>query len=479
MSEIPMSTINLAAGKPHGRSRRGAGTRQTGLNNMLFWLLLSLVALVPLPLASVRPFFWGMAAVYLGLLGAFYAISLARLGEDFRSTPRFGILCAAGFGLFYLALVVQVLPIGGMFGGFLVIDAPGVTLRSEQISIAPGMTVLTLIRQLAYGLFFFLMLQVLANENRRMLLLDALLVVVAVYAAYGMISLQSGDTILGMPKWAYLGSATSTFVNRNSFATFLSLGAVITAVRYAGILVVRSRQHADDGRIRGTASALLLYALAFAMLGLALLATQSRMGLFAGAVGSALGFCLMLTKAQGRIRFLGLAVASALLLGGAAFLIAGDQMLDRVVLLANDSQIRSNFYAQIIELIAQRPFTGWGGGSFEQAFQLVHRPPVNVDFTWSLGHNTYLTLWSEMGIVAGSIPILIVAFLAVMMIGRFLRASGGSNVIAHLATALGAVAVVGVHSLADFSIEIPANAVLFLAILACGTSALQAVKQRT
>ena len=473
-----MSTINLAAGKPRGRSRRGAGTRQTGLNHKLFWLLLVLVALVPLPLASVRPFFWGMAAVYVGLLGAIYAVSLARLGEDFRSTPRFGIICAAGLGVFCLALVVQVLPIGGMFGGFLVIEAPDVTLRSGQISIAPGMTVLTLIRQLTYGLFFFLLLQVLANENRRTLLLDALLVVVVIYAAYGMVSLQSGDTILGMPKWAYLGSATSTFVNRNSFATFLSLGAVIAAVRYASVLVVRSRQHVDDGRVSGTVSALLLYALAFAMLGLTLLATQSRMGLFAGAVGSALGFCLMLTKAQGRTRVLGLAVAGALLVGGAAFLIAGDRMLDRVLLLANDSQIRSNFYAQIMELIAQRPLTGWGGGSFEQAFQLVHRPPVNVDFTWSLGHNTYLTLWSEMGIVVGSIPMLILAFLSAMMIGRFLRANSGSNVTAPLATGLGAVTVVGVHALADFSIEIPANAVLFLAILACGTSALASPKQR-
>ena len=49
-----------------------------------------------------------------------------------------------------------------------------------------------------------------------------LLLVIIACGVYALISLQSGDTILGLPKWAYLGSATGTFVNRNSFATWAS-----------------------------------------------------------------------------------------------------------------------------------------------------------------------------------------------------------------------------------------------------------------
>ena len=461
------SLSSTASAAPRHRSHshaRGLDT-QTALNKRMFWALLGLVALVPLPLGSARPFFWAMAGACVGLASLLYALSLIRLGEDFRLIPAFGKLLGSLFALFCLAFVAQLLPIGGLFGGFAVASGAGLELTSNQISIAPGMTLFMLIRQLSYALFLFLAMQVMANESRRLRMLDGLLIVILAYGAYGMISLQSGDTILGMPKWAYLGNATGTFVNRNSFATFLAMGAAIAAVRIAGLLVERSHQHPDDGRIKGIASALVLNAMALAFLFLVIIATQSRMGLFAGIVGSLAGFCLLLGKAQGRIRLAGPLIAIPLV-GAIAFGVLGNEVFDRFVQIEGDSTIRTNLYAQILELIGQRPFIGWGGGSFEHAFQLVHRPPVNVDYTWQLGHNTYLSLWAELGVFAGSIPIVIIAALAALILKRFFTRSTDSRSIVPQAAAIAVIVVVGVHALADFSLEIPANAFMLMAVLA-------------
>src|SRR5690606_38321648 len=76
-----------------------------------------------------------------------------------------------------------------------------------------------------YAMLFFLVAQVSVNPHRGRQMLRFLFWVTVAYAVYGLVSLtQLGDTLLGLDKWAYLGSATGTFVNRNSFATFLAFG---------------------------------------------------------------------------------------------------------------------------------------------------------------------------------------------------------------------------------------------------------------
>src|SRR5690606_18271892 len=81
--------------------------------------------------------------------------------------------------------------------------------------------------------------------------------------------------------------------------------------------------------------------------------------------------------------------------------------------------------------------------------------------------NTYLALWSELGIVAGSIPILLVAVGFVAIAIRF-RGSRSRLDTAPQAAAIAVTVTCAVHSLAAFSLEVAANTLIFLAILACG-----------
>jgi O-antigen ligase len=106
---------------------------------------------------------------------------------------------------------------------------------------------------------------------------------------------------------------------------------------------------------------------------------------------------------------------------------------------------------------------GWGGGSFELAFPLYHRLPLLTDGVWDHAHSSYLGLWVELGFLAGSIPILVIAGLGGAALRAFLRSR--ENWAIGLA-ACGAVVVAAVHSTVDFNLETQANTYLLVAILA-------------
>ncbi len=119
-------------------------------------------------------------------------------------------------------------------------------------------------------------------------------------------------------------------------------------------------------------------------------------------------------------------------------------------------------------MIELRPWTGWGGGTFEIAFRAVQSQALDSTLLWDRAHNSYLSLWSELGVVFGSMLILIVALIAILIIRRL---PGATRSLPPLLIGLGAITVGAVHSLADFSLEIPAIAMQFTAILALAATA--------
>jgi O-antigen ligase len=422
-----------------GTSRPASRTLRP--NQLLFVALALLLVFAPLPLASARAVFWGVNAIYVGALAGLYFLWLGLAGRTLPVQTRSLWVVGACFAALCLFLAAQ-LALG--------------------LSLAPGMTLLMLLRHLTYGLFFLLLLQVLAREDRRLRLLTILLVAITAYAAWGLVSLRTGDTILGMDKWAYQGVATGTFTNRNAFATFLAMGATIAATRLGAGIAERRHSRPD---LQG----MLLPALAMGVIVLALLATQSRMGIFVGAVGILLGLLLTLARAWRTWQVLtgGLVAIAVVTIPFLAYF--GDTLIDRLGSLEGSASGRASLYAQVLQLIGLRPWTGFGGGSFELAFPLVHTLPVDPAVTWDRAHNIYLSLWSETGLLAGSIPIAIVAFFAVTIAFRFRKASRPANIIPQ-ATALAVVSIVALHSMVDFGLEIQANAFMFLAVLANGVA---------
>lgn len=468
MQQIEITTTPASQTGPR-MARPALWSRQTQLNDTTAWLLMILVALAPVPLGSNRGFFWATTAVAVGLIGVFYSYRLGRLGEavhhGFRRM-RLSVVLAVLLGAF---LVLQTVPIDllgpwadGATRYLSVVTQDGAILSPNTISFAPQSTWLMLLRMVTYSVFYLLMLQIATNDRRKALVLNAVLVIVTLYAIYGFVSLaQLGDTILGLPKWAYVGSATATFVNRNSFATFLAFGSVVAMALVAGKL---TRSGDEDGpavapRLDTT---ILLYLLAFAIIVVTLYATQSRMGVAAAIAGSltVIGVAVARFRLQGRMLAIVAVFALAIVLGFFAY---GQGLLERLGSVDTASDVRLDLYAQVVQMILARPFVGYGGGAFEIAYPLFHQPPVSADMVWDRAHNTYLSLWVELGVVAGSIPMVLLLVAGV----RIVRGLGKvrADWTAKLA-GLGVMVVGATHSLVDFSLEIQANTLLFLAIVA-------------
>ncbi len=451
------------AGGGHAHARMST---QTKLNDLVGLALLAFLALAPLPLGGNRPFFWAAGASFLGVLGLVYGLLLVAGGRTLRY-PLTRIPEVAGLAaLLIFYLVLQLLPVASLFGMSTRSFDGGVTISSPTISLAPGSTVLMLIQVAGYAMLFFLVAQVAVNPHRGRHMLRVLFWVTVAYAVYGLVSLtQLDDTLLGLEKWAYPGSATGTFVNRNSFATFLAFGAVMGAA----IAIELAAPEADrPAAARAWLGEFVLVSVGVVFLVAALLATQSRMGVAAAGVGA----LVVVVGGLGRTRatagrWLAAAAIAAALVGGLVYLF-GLGLLERLGSVESSADVRFQLYQQVVQMIAAEPWLGHGGGSFAAVFPLFHRLPVSPDLVWDMAHSTYLALWAELGVVAGSLPLLIVAALVLRMLPGL---AGEPRRRTPILAAIGMVVVAAIHSTVDFGLEIQANAQLLLAVLAIATAA--------
>ena len=424
---------------------------------------MAILAMAPFPLGSARPAAWIAWAMVVGLVAVIYVGGRLLAGADLMVVPRRMRAVSLMFGLFCTALIVQAVPLGTLFGGVSFVAPDGAVFTSDSLSLSPGATFLMLLRMITFALFFLIIAETSLDSRTPRTLLRWLLAIAVSYALVGLFFLRQGDTFIGMEKWAYAGSATASFVNRNSFATFLSFGLVLGVAQLCTELRDLSRE-----RFVSPLRTLLRSRAAYVGTGLiiiiaALIATQSRMGVLSGVVG--MGVVLVATAVHQRPTA-GMAAVAAVVTALIVTLLVvgfGSGLMERLGSLDTDAGGRAALYEQIVGMIASRPWTGFGGGSFELAFPLFHQLPVAPDVTWDKAHSTYLALWSEMGVVIGSLPLVIYGMLVLQAV-RLLMARKGQGLVA--VSALGCVAVAATHSLVDFSLEIQANTFVLLAVLA-------------
>lgn len=462
-------SITEMTGQGTSHVRSGGEMVVRNANHWLSRLLVIFIAVSPIPFGSNRPVFWALSATVLAIAALYYAISIARSGGRFRYPVRRLGVSGALFAILCGYLIVQSVPIGFWFGPVMIAVPGGLTLPSMSLSLTPGDTVLMLTRFVSYGLFLFLMLQVSVNRERARAMLRMVAIIIAAHAIYAMLALtQFGDTILFIEKWTYLGSATGTFINRNSLATFIAMGATVCLA-----LLFRELDFTSKREMRGIGNlfsaerfGVVAYAVLLVLMLITLVSTQSRMGLFAGFVGLLTISLLAMGKLKhvsGRTIMFG--ILASVVVAGALLFAFGGGVLERVGTLERSTNVRAALYEQVWQMVMTRPWLGFGGGSFEAAFPLFHQLPVNPDLVWDKAHSTYLGLWSELGLVFGSIPLVIVVLLA---FNSLRKAMSRTRDWVAPAAAFAVIVVSGVHSLVDFSLEIQANSYILLAIIALG-----------
>lgn len=449
---------------------------------------LLMILLAPLPLGADRPFWWSLLGLLSALALAAYAILvLARQRAlSFSISGMLAILLPAAvtlaWGLFQsTTLVPAVLENPVWTTAATALDAP----VHGAISLDPSASMTGVMRLATYLAVFVLAMQLGRERRFADRFVRWFAIAGALYALYGLIDHAFGfERILWIKRWAYHGFLTSTFVNRNSYATFAALGLLTTAA----LLLNAGRDVFKGARPRrlqvltvietlmGPAMRPLVGAV---LIGVALLQTGSRAGAF-----SALAGLIVMLVAAGYARLLrprqaAGAIAALITVAVLFVLVTGSAVIDRLdsATMATDRSARGDLYALILRAIADQPVLGTGLGSFPGVFSIYRTAAFDPFVLPSKAHNSYLSNALELGIPATLLLLLALAMIAVIAL-RGLRVRRRGQMFPMLG--LAALTTVGVHSLVDFSLEIPAVAVAFsgLAGVCCAQSFRSRTKRR-
>jgi O-antigen ligase len=120
-------------------------------------------------------------------------------------------------------------------------------------------------------------------------------------------------------------------------------------------------------------------------------------------------------------------------------------------------QGRADLWAETIPLIRTYPIFGCGLGGYETAFSRFKISGVLV--TDDFVHNDYFQLLAELGLV-GFVIGAALAFSVVRIALRCARKSSDPEARYFAVACLGALSTIALHSLADFNLYIPSNAML-------------------
>ena len=441
---------------------------------LLFWALLLTVGLAPLPLASNRPWAWGLLGAAVGLELVVFAVgSLFDKGLLQLEWRRYRVPLLA-FAVVILWAFVQLgswtpeawhNPLWREASGVL-----GVPLKSA-IAVDPGAARETILRLLSYAGVFFLAVQLCRTRERAELALWSLAVAGMVYAVYGLVmELGHFEMVLWYEKWAYRDSLTSTFVNRNNFAAYCGLTLVATvallyhvsdkSLRY-GIFNRFGLLHFVETATLGP-YVLLVSAVVIAT---ALLFTQSRGGFVVTLVGLVtLAYAMRLTRRQrqmaGRvpIAVLALVIVAVVLLS-----FSGSGLTGRMSDYAGNETGRGVIYTLTLQAIRDHPLLGVGLGGFHDIFQMYRDNRLDYDVaTFDRAHNTYLELALEIGLPAFLLMLaILVGIVAVCVRGLLTR----QRDVVYPAAGIAASALLALHSAVDFSLQIPAISVAYALLM--------------
>jgi len=448
--------------------RRARAEPRTAQPAWMFWTLVAVVALAPLPFGANHPWSWSLLALAVAVLlvGAGAVACVTGRGDPGGwARLAWAMAAFAAFAAWSLLQAATGMPAAWTDPMWReTAEAIGRPL-APRIGLDPENTITTLMRLATYGGVLLLASELGRRRNRVNGALWVLALAGLAYAVYGLVEqFAATGRILGIAKWAYPLDLTSTFVNRNHYGAYAGLGLLVVATLLAGEF-----GRASAGA-RGRHPITVLDRLswrAFALLGAAaviaaaLAWTRSRGAMVATGLALPVLVAALLWGGQLRLR---LAAALAVLMATAAAVVplaAPTLTLGRYLDVAADIDGRSALNAVSVRAIVDRPLLGTGLGSYPAAF-LRHR---GADFgddprRYIQAHNSYLELAMESGVPAALALLAILAVLVAILLRSLPGASSPGP-----ALGLAATTLVGVHSAIDFSLQIPAVAATWCLLL--------------
>lgn len=487
-----------------GAQRPGEGERDysrsgpdSKLDDWLYRLWIVVLLWAPLPIGSVDA--WALAALQamvFGLLAVWcVGCMLGRLqvSETFRAARWYVGLCV--LWLAYGALYLIPLPMEWIAS----LSPRVAAMHAETLPLQPGARTLSIdlfaaqahwLKSATYVAAFALTL-LLVNTRKRVRQIAFTLVFFAfVISVYGvMMHLVSGRiSWLGTPM-QHGAVAIGTYFNRNHFAGYLE----ITLALGIGLLVADTVDRSADSwrkRLRNVLewifSPKFRLRLMLCVMVIALVSTRSRMGntaFFASLlVTGIIGLLLSRHAPRGTMILLTSLIAIDLFIVGSWFGVEKlAQRLEQTTIVREAGvapvpalapgqeeslEQRQDAAADTLPMIQDHLWLGVGPGGWAGSF-LNYRGPVVAEGIFEHAHNDYAEFLAEYGVIG-------FVLLAVMVLWAFAMALRAQWVRRDplmrgisFASLMGILSIL-IHSSVDFNLQIPANALYFMVLLALG-----------
>lgn len=330
---------------------------------------------------------------------------------------------------------------------------------AATISVAPADSLTGVMRLATLVGVFLLAVQLGRPGHRARRFILVLAATGLAYAAYGLLMHLGGfDMVLWWERWAYRDSVTSTFVNRNHYATYAGLGMLCGL---GALLISRSE---------GTGSWTLWLTellerhwwlvLATTLIFLALVLSHSRAGLLVAGIGVIVLFTALAYAGELRMKKRYGWLLAAVFAG--LFMLIGGNTWERIGAFELDGVKRDEVVLISGAAIAQAPAIGYGLGTFADVFALHRDARAGDKEVWRQAHNDYVEMALELGVPATAMLILGLSFPVVACVRALRRRRRGR---VYPAIGIAATSLVGVHALVDFSLQTQGVAITYAALL--------------
>jgi len=435
-------------------------------NRRLFVFYLALIVWAPIPLGSNRPWAWVILELWVFALAMCWLYGFLRRKTQLSAALKgaWPALLCASLWLGYVWLQLLPLPLE-----LLLVLSPEAARAHAVVAwpVAASAAPLTLdqygtldgaLKSAAYVAFFALSFALLDRPGRIAAAAYTLVISGFVQAMYG------GLSALSEPGAAAHGS----FVNRDHYAAYLvmclSVGLGLLISNLTGE-VSRGVKQFFRNIIALILSPRMLLRLALVVMVIALVLTHSRMGntsffvslLITGAIG------LLLAKRASKsivILLVSLIVIDIFIVGA---YFGVQRVLDRIEQTTMQAENRDEIAIDALRMWKDYPMFGSGLGSFHVVFPRYSQQDLGALYTHA--HNDYLEFASETGVVG-------VAMLGALVFMSFLAAlraqmSRRDPLMRGVSFgAMMAIIALAIHSAVDFNLQIPANALTFMLLLA-------------
>ena len=340
---------------------------------------------------------------------------------------------------------------------------------------------LEMMQVLLFAFLFFAVVNNLHGQEETTAISFTLIAVGTGSACYAVAQLTQHSNQVWNQLSPYIGRASGTYISPNNLAGLL---AMLLPLALAYMLV---------GKVKIVTRILLGYAALAMAAGLAV--TFSRGGWLAAAAGVLLLLVVLLGHRNHRLKAVVLLVA---LLAGGGFLVshylskttgymrrvASPSGADNLALTDGSFDSRLEIWTAAARMWQAQPWFGVGPAHFDYRFREYR--PAAIQGRPDRAHNDYLNLLADWGVVGGGVVFagMIIFLVSTRKTWPYVRraetdfGTGQSNRFAFFLGGICGLAALAVHSMMDFNLHIPANALVGVTLLALLTSNVRFATER-